>query len=257
MSQIELDNVYKAYYTSRRKNDARIVLDDVSLSIDDGEFVALIGPSGCGKTTILNLIAGFEGPTKGIVRFNGKEISSPSPERGVVFQEYSLLPWLSVRGNIELALECGKVPESERKAIVDDALEAVGMSQFDDYRPNTLSGGMKQRVAIARVLAMDSDILLMDEPFSALDEQSRRKLDNDLVELWKAKKKTVLFVTHNIDEAIQVSTRIVLLSSSPGKVVGEWNLTGMMKSPSSQEYARIKGEIMDKMQVCSCTGKCR
>ena len=131
------------------------------------------------------------------------------------------------------------------------------MSQFDDYRPNTLSGGMKQRVAIARVLAMDSDILLMDEPFSALDEQSRRKLDNDLVELWKAKKKTVLFVTHNIDEAIQVSTRIVLLSSSPGKVVGEWNLTGMMKSPSSQEYARIIGEIMDKMQVCCCTGKCR
>ena len=183
MSQIRLSEVFKAYYTTRRMDDARVVLDKVNLNIEEGEFVSIIGPSGCGKTTILNMIAGFEGPTLGKVLFKDNEIESPSPERGVVFQEFSLLPWMSVRSNIELALECKKVPEKDRKEIALKALEAVGLENFADYRPNLLSGGMKQRVAIARLLAMDSEVFLMDEPFSALDEQTRTKLDKDIVKI--------------------------------------------------------------------------
>ena len=252
MSKLSLEGVYKAYYTNRRMTEARVVLDDININIEKDEFVSIIGPSGCGKTTILNLLAGFEKPTKGIVRYDGEEIKGPSHERGVVFQEYSLFPWMSVCGNIELALECNNVPEKERRRIAMDSLEKVGMKCSADSRPNTLSGGMKQRVAIARLLAMDSDVFLMDEPFSALDEQTRHKLDEDIVELWKEKKKTVVFVTHSVEEAIMVSTRIIMLSNSPGKIVGEWDLSDRSKDMSRPENIRLKNEIMDRMPLCSC-----
>ncbi|MBE6517406.1 MAG: ABC transporter ATP-binding protein [Thermoplasmata archaeon] len=254
MSQIRLSEVSKAYYTTRRMDDARVVLDRVNLNIEEGEFITIIGPSGCGKTTILNMIAGFEGPTLGKVLFKDNEIEGPSPERGVVFQEFSLLPWMSVRSNIELALECKKVPEKDRKEIALKALKAVGLENFADYRPNLLSGGMKQRVAIARLLAMDSEVFLMDEPFSALDEQTRTKLDKDIVKIWKERKKTVVFVTHSIDEAIQLSTRIVLLSSSPGKVIKEWRLDeNLYRDPMSYDMIKLKKEILALMPTCSCS----
>ena len=257
MTQLSLDHVYKAYYSNRRMDDARVVLEDVSIDIEEGEFVSLIGPSGCGKTTVLNLLAGFERPTKGRAIFNGKDIKGPSPERGVVFQEYSLFPWMSTIGNIMLALECKKIPEKEREAIAMDALDRVNMGDYRDYRPNTLSGGMKQRAAIARLLAMDSDVFLMDEPFSALDEQTRRKLDEDLVELWKKEKKTVVFVTHSIDEAIMVSSRIIMFSDTPGKIIGEWRLDDKrMRSLSNPANSRLKKEILDVMHKCSCENKC-
>ena len=253
MSQLSIEGVYKAYYTNRRMTEARVVLDDVNINIEEGEFVSIIGPSGCGKTTILNLLAGFERPTKGSVKYNGEEITGPSPERGVVFQEFSLFPWMSVCGNIELALECNNVPEKERRGIALESLKKVGMGCSADSRPNTLSGGMKQRAAIARLLAMDSDVFLMDEPFSALDEQTRRKLDEDIVELWKEKKKTVVFVTHSVEEAITVSTRIIMLSNSPGRIIGEWDLSKRAsKDLSLPENARLKNEIMDRMPLCSC-----
>jgi len=172
----------------------------------------------------------------------------------VVFQEFSLLPWMSVRSNIELALECKKVPEKDRKEIALKALKAVGLENFADYRPNLLSGGMKQRVAIARLLAMDSEVFLMDEPFSALDEQTRTKLDKDIVKIWKERKKTVVFVTHSIDEAIQLSTRIVLLSSSPGKVIKEWRLDeNLYRDPMSYDMIKLKKEILALMPTCSCS----
>jgi len=253
MSQLSLNGVYKAYYSDRRMTEARVVLDDININIEEGEFVSIIGPSGCGKTTVLNLLAGFEKPTKGTVLYNGKEITGPSPERGVVFQEYSLFPWMSVQKNIELALECNNVPEKERSDLALDALKKVGMGCSADSRPNTLSGGMKQRVAIARLLAMDSDVFLMDEPFSALDEQTRHKLDEDIVNLWKEKKKTVVFVTHSVEEAIMVSTRIIMLSNSPGRIIGEWDLSKRSsKDPSLPENARLKKEIMDRMPLCNC-----
>jgi len=253
MNQLHLDRVYKAYYTSRKMDEARVVLEDVSLEIEEGEFVCLIGPSGCGKTTVLNLLAGFEKPTKGAACFKGETIRGPSRERGVVFQEYSLFPWMSTIDNIKLALECKKVPEKEREAIAMDALKTVGLQDYYDYRPNTLSGGMKQRAAIARLLAMDSDVFLMDEPFSALDEQTRRKLDEDLVELWKNQKKTIVFVTHSIDEAILVSSRIILFSKTPGKIIGEWKLDeGRDRSPLLPENVQLKNEIITQMPKCDC-----
>ncbi len=253
MAQISLKNVYKAYYTDRSMSEARIVLNNVDLNIEEGEFVSLIGPSGCGKTTVLNLIAGFENSTKGEVTFDGNKITGPSPERGVVFQEYSLFPWMSVIKNIELALECKNVPEKERKGIAEEALKSVGMSRFADSRPNTLSGGMKQRVAIARLLAMDSKVFLMDEPFSALDEQTRRKLDEDIVQLWKEKKKTVVFVTHSVEEAIAVSTRIIMFSDAPGKIIGEWDLSDRRsKDITLPENSRLKKEIVDSLPLCKC-----
>lgn len=256
MSQIELKNVTKAYYADRKKSLARVVLDDISLKIEEGEFVALVGPSGCGKTTVLNLIAGFEAPTLGTVEVNGSEVKSPSPERGVIFQEYSLLPWMDVKSNIELALECQNVPAKDRADKISKALGIVRMSEFADSRPNILSGGMKQRVAIARLIAMDSKLFLMDEPFSALDEQTRKKLDEDIVEIWKNSGKTAVMVTHSIEEALIVSTRIIMFSDSPGKIIGEWHLPkGMDRNPYSEEFVNLKKEIMEWLPACPCTRK--
>ncbi|MBQ6547814.1 MAG: ABC transporter ATP-binding protein [Candidatus Methanomethylophilaceae archaeon] len=253
MAQISLKNVYKAYYSNRQMSEARMVLNNIDLNIEEGEFVSLLGPSGCGKTTVLNLIAGFEKPTKGEVTFKGQPIKGPSPERGVVFQEFSLFPWMTVRSNIELALECKNIPEKERRGIAEEALNNVRMSQFYDYRPNTLSGGMKQRVAIARLLAMDSEVFLMDEPFSALDEQTRRALDEDLVKLWQEKRKTVVFVTHSVEEAILVSTRIIMFSDSPGEIIGEWDLRNRTsRDITLKENAELKKEIIDTLPLCSC-----
>ncbi len=241
---IELRNISKAYYTKRNKSKARIVLDDVSMEIEDNEFVCLIGPSGCGKTTALNIIAGFEKPTLGTAYCNGEPIESPSPKRGVVFQEYSLFPWMSAKNNVMLALECLNIPEKEREPIAMKALKEVNMAEYADMRPNTLSGGMKQRVAIARILAMDPDIMLMDEPFSALDENTRSRLDRDIVTLWSQKKKTVVFVTHIIDEALTIATRIILLSDSPGRIVNEWRLEPSFdRDLHSPEFIQLKQEI--------------
>lgn len=241
---IELKDVTKAYFVKRNKTKARIVLDDVSMKINDNEFVCLIGPSGCGKTTVLNLIAGFERPTLGNIYCNGKEVTGPSPERGVVFQEYSLLPWLSAKSNVKLALEAQGIPEKEQDEMAMEFLRIVRMDKFADMRPNTLSGGMKQRVAIARMLALDPDIMLMDEPFSALDADTRLMLDREIVELWQQKHRTVVFVTHIIEEAIQIASRIVLFSDSPGKIVREWNIDIQHpRDPESPEMIQLKKEI--------------
>lgn len=241
---IELKDVTKAYFVKRNKTKARIVLDDVSMRIDDNEFVCLIGPSGCGKTTVLNLIAGFERTTLGNIYCNGKEVTGPSPERGVVFQEYSLLPWLSAKSNVKLALEAQGIPEKEQDEMAMEFLRIVRMDKFADMRPNTLSGGMKQRVAIARMLALDPDIMLMDEPFSALDADTRLMLDREIVELWQQKHRTVVFVTHIIEEAIQIASRIVLFSDSPGKIVREWNIDIQHpRDPESPEMIQLKKEI--------------
>lgn len=247
MALIELSSVTKAFFADRACSQATIALDQVDLTVEEGEFVSLLGPSGCGKTVTLGLIAGFDRPTAGEVLFRGKPVEGPDPERGVVFQEYSLFPWLTVRGNIAYALHGRGLSRAQRLEAADDALARVGMADFADRRPNLLSGGMKQRVAIARLLAMDSSVMLMDEPFSALDEQNRTRLDDSLRQLWRREGKTVVFVTHSIAEAIAVSSRIVLFSAGPGRVAGQWQLPDSMPRDLDAPEARA---LRDQIRAC-------
>ncbi len=233
-------------FTNPRTGKGLVALNDVTLEVERGEFLCLIGPSGCGKSTTLNLLAGFEFPTVGEAAFKEAPIKAPSPERGVVFQEPSLFPWMTVLQNVTFSLR-----GTEDRAM--RYLEMVGLSDFAQARPNELSGGMKQRVAIARALAMDPDILLMDEPFGSLDEQTRRKLDNEVLDLWKKEGKTVVFVTHSIDEALILGTRVVLMSASPGRINKEWKIDAPWpRDPSSPRMVKLKEEMIRGLQVCSC-----
>ena len=252
MSVIELEHVWKTY-KNQKNTEARVVLKDVSFSIEKNEFVSILGPSGCGKTTILNMVAGFEGPLMGTVKHNGKRITGPGLDRGVMFQEFSLLPWSNVQKNVEFLIPQKGTTAKQRKEIADHYIDMVGLSEHRDKLPNMLSGGMKQRVAIARTLAMGSDTLLMDEPFSSLDRHTRMHLDQELLGIWEKEKKTIMFITHDIDEALLLSTRIIMLSSSPGTVVNEWDMTGIDKSDlMSDEIIRIKKEVLRSLD--STTG---
>ncbi len=240
-----MKNVSKAY-PNRKGDEARVVLRDINLTIEENEFICIVGPSGGGKTTLLNLMAGFEKPNAGHLYYRGEEITGTSRSRGVVFQEFSLMPWMNVLKNVMFSVD-DYLKTSEQKAVAEKYIEMVGLSEFKDQRPSNLSGGMKQRVAIARTLAMEPDVMLMDEPFSALDEQTRKKLDHDILDLWKNNKRTVVFITHNIDEAMFLATRIIMISSSPGKIVGEWNLEGSDRDLQSAEMRVLREEISQKL----------
>ncbi len=245
-------HVSKAFFDPRT-GKGLVALNDVSLDIEEGEFLCLIGSSGCGKTTALDLLAGFEAPTSGEIFFKDERVKGPSPERGVVFQESSLYPWMNVVQNVAFSLRGVEGRREKREAKAMDYVQLVGLSDFSRARPNELSGGMKQRVAIARTLAMDPDLLLMDEPFGSLDEQTRRKLDNEVLSLWKKEAKTVVFVTHSIDEALILGTRVVLMSASPGRICKEWRIRASWpRDPSSLEMVRLKEEMIRGLQVCSC-----
>lgn len=246
-----LQNVSKVF-TNPRTGKGLVALNDVTLNVEDGEFLCLIGPSGCGKSTTLNLLAGFEHPTAGMASFMDEPIKRPSPERGVVFQEPSLFPWMTVLQNVTFSLR-GSDGKNDQENLALKYLELVGLTDFAQARPNELSGGMKQRVAIARTLAMDPDLLLMDEPFGSLDEQTRRKLDNEVLDLWKKEGKTVVFVTHSIDEALILGTRVVLMSASPGRISREWRIgQPWPRDPSSPVMVKLKEEMIRGMQMCSC-----
>ena len=195
-----------------------VALKDISLDIKDGEFVCLLGPSGCGKSTLLNAVAGFSLPTTGSIALDGKTIKAPGPDRGMVFQEYALFPWMSIAENIAFGLEIKGMEKAERATIVNRLLETLNLVEFKDRYPKDLSGGMRQRVAIARVLALDSPVLLMDEPFGALDALTRRSLQDELLKIWAQLKKTVIFVTHSIEESIYLADRIVVLTYRPGTI---------------------------------------
>lgn len=246
-----LDNVSKVF-ANPRTGKGLVALNGVTINIEQGDFLCLIGPSGCGKSTTLNLLAGFEHPTEGQVTFKGAPIAGPSPERGVVFQEFSLYPWMDVLQNVAFSVRNGRT-KTEREELARKHLEMVGLLDFAHAMPNELSGGMKQRVAIARTLAMDPDLLLMDEPFGSLDEQTRRKLDNEVLRLWEGQGKTVVFVTHSIEEALMLGTRVVLMSASPGRVNREWKIDmPWPRDPLSPEMTAIKKDVVKSLQVCSC-----
>jgi len=193
-------------------------LKGVDLSIPRGKMTTLLGPSGCGKTTLLKIIAGLLEPNEGEVRIKGVPVSGPGPERAFVFQDFALMPWANVIRNVAFGLELKRVPKKERYDIARKYIEKVGLTGFEKSFPHELSGGMRQRVGLARALTVDAEVLLMDEPFSAVDEQTRRQFQEDLLYLLTIEKKTVIFVTHSIEEAVYVSDRIVLLSPRPGRV---------------------------------------
>ena len=205
-------------FTDIARQEEVVALDGVDLEIGDDEFLTVLGPSGCGKTTLLNIVAGFEEATGGEVRVDGEAIRKPGPDRGVVFQEYALFPWLTVEQNIEFGLRERGVPKARRRARVRQQIASVGLSGFGGRYPQELSGGMRQRVALARVLVNDPKILLMDEPFAALDAQTRSIMQQELLRVWSAERRTAIFITHNIEEAILLGDRVVVMTARPGRI---------------------------------------
>ncbi|MGW5017278.1 ABC transporter ATP-binding protein [Streptomyces cacaoi] len=222
MPRIRLDRVGKSYpgrpSGRRGARTPTVALQDVELDVGAGEFTVVVGPSGCGKSTLLDLLGGLERPSSGRVLLDGEPVTGPGPERSTVFQQYALLPWRTARANVEFGLEAAGVPRRERAARAREFLQLVGLRAFEDRYPHELSGGMRQRVAIARSLACDPEVLLMDEPFAALDAQTRETLQDELLGIWQRTGKTVVFITHSIDEAVLLGQRVAVLTSRPGRV---------------------------------------
>jgi NitT/TauT family transport system ATP-binding protein len=206
-------------HTFDRRQGPLHVLDDVSLDVAPGEFVVLLGPSGCGKSTLLNIVGGLERSAAGAVEMDGKRVTGPGPDRSMVFQQYALFPWLTVQGNVEFGLKIKGLRKAEREPIVEEVLSLVDLLQFRHSWPKELSGGMKQRAAIARAYALDPDVLLMDEPFGAVDALTRLQLQEDLAATWLDRRRTVLFVTHDVDEAIWLGSRVIVFTSRPGRIL--------------------------------------
>lgn len=214
---IEFDRVHKVF-------GDRHVLGEINLTVAEHCFVSIVGASGCGKTTLMNLVAGFERPSRGTVRACGEVVSCPDPRRTVVFQDHALFPWLTVAENIDYGLKRKGVASGERKEVVAHYIDLIELTGFENMLPHKLSGGMRQRVAIARALAPGPDILLMDEPFGALDALTRARMQTELVNIWQRDRKTVIFITHSIEEAVGMSDRVLVMSSRPGRVVDDIQL---------------------------------
>jgi NitT/TauT family transport system ATP-binding protein len=213
--RVRVDGVDKRYAGSQGPVQA---LEDISFDVDEGEFVCLVGPSGCGKTTLFRIIAGLEPPTAGSVYLDGDRVDGPGPDLGLVFQEYHLFPWRTVAGNVGFGLEQQAVASAERERRVQELIDLVGLDGFADTYPRDLSGGMKQRVALARALAVDPDLLLMDEPFGAVDAQTKKMLQDELLDIWRETGKTILFVTHDVEEAVKLADRVVVMAKEPGRI---------------------------------------
>ncbi|MFQ6050237.1 MAG: ABC transporter ATP-binding protein [Candidatus Hydrothermarchaeota archaeon] len=245
IGSIRLENISKVFVDE--DGEEVLALKNVSFEVNDGEFVCIVGPSGCGKTTLLRIAAGLEKPTAGKVYLDGKEVKGPGSERGMVFQEYALFPWRTVKKNIEFGLELKNVPKKEREEIIKRYVDLVGLNGFESSYPHELSGGMKQRVALARVLANDPDVLLMDEPFGALDAQTRNVMQEELLRVWQKARKTVLFVTHSVDEAVYLGDKVVVLTARPGEVKGifEINVPRPRNRTACEPIVLTRAKILD------------
>lgn len=243
------------------KGDSSVqALQDVSLTVQPGEFVSLVGPSGCGKSSLLGVLAGFTKPTHGRAALNGVTIKKPGSERGVVFQQYSLLPWLSVRKNVEFGLKMKHVPRAEREQRARKLLELAGLAAFENHYPDQLSGGMKQRIGIVRALATNPEVLLMDEPFGALDTQTRSVMQEILTDMWQQFRTSVFFITHDIEESVFLSDRIYVMTARPGRIKAEIKVplprprtAEMTRSPEFTELVHqlkglIRGESLAAMK---------
>ena len=246
---IEVKNINKSFIS--KKNDQLSVLKDINLNIDDGELVCLLGPSGCGKTTLLRLIAGLDQPTSGEIIANGEKVVEPSGDRAVIFQQYSLFPWLTVLQNVTFGLEMtNKGSKEENIETAERYLTRVGLIDFKDSYPHELSGGMKQRVAIIRSLLNHSPILLMDEPFSALDMQNRHKLQGQLIGVWKRFENTIVFVTHDVDEAVFLADKIVIMDKNPGRIANIIDVDiERPRKRDSKEFIALQETIVEDLDM--------
>ncbi|WP_414858761.1 ABC transporter ATP-binding protein [Paenibacillus sp. Soil724D2] len=245
VSKITATDVTKVYST---KKSQFVALDRVSFHIDAHEFVSFVGPSGCGKSSLLRILAGLESMTTGSLSISGHEIDGPGADRGMVFQSYTLFPWLSVRENIEFGLTLKGVPLFEKRAISDHFMELVGLQKFARSLPKELSGGMKQRVAIARALANNPEVLLMDEPFGALDPQTKNSMQELLLRIWEKEKTTVVFITHDIEEAIFLSQRVYVMQAHPGRIRQEivipQGLRETLECKDTESFIKLKKQII-------------
>lgn len=245
--KVDLKNVTKSF--TKGKDDTLHVLEDIDFSIEAGEFVSLLGPSGCGKSTILKLIAGLSHPSSGELKVNDTSITGPGTDRVVVFQEGGLFPWMTVLENVTYGLKIKKMSKSEAEEKAMDGLRMVHLGNFTGAYPHELSGGMKQRVAIARALVMDPDVLLMDEPFAALDEQTRLVLHQELQDIWQKTGKTILFITHNIREALTLSDRVLLMSTRPGTIKKSFTVQASRpRNPSDSVIVDMEKRVMAELE---------
>ncbi|MCD2138297.1 ABC transporter ATP-binding protein [Salinicoccus halitifaciens] len=246
--KVELKDVHKEF----KKGDGQKlhVLDDINFNIEEGEFVSLLGPSGCGKSTILKLIAGLDKATSGDVRVNGEQVTKPGTDRIVVFQEGGLFPWMTVKQNVTYGLNLKKMSKAEVEEKAVEGLQMVHLGNFADAYPHELSGGMKQRVAIARALVMDPEVLLMDEPFAALDEQTRLVLHKELQNIWRKTGNTILFITHNIREALTLSDRVLLMSTRPGKIKESFTVRAARpRDPADSVIVDLEKRVMTELEI--------
>jgi NitT/TauT family transport system ATP-binding protein len=222
---VEIQGVSKIFQKTVKNNSTELkALSNVNLSIRENEFVSIIGPSGCGKTTLLKIIDGLIPCDSGKISINGKQVTAPGPDRAVVFQTFALLPWRTVLANVEFSLELRQIPKEQRTNTARDYLKRVGLGDFENHYPHELSGGMQQRAGLARALAVNPMILLMDEPFGSVDAQTRQLLQEELLDLWQRERKTVIFITHSMDEAVYLSDRVVVMTPRPGNVAEVLNV---------------------------------
>jgi len=242
--KLHIHHISKIYHSD---GNEVLAIDEIDLKIKNQEFATLLGPSGCGKSTLLRVVAGLTKPTRGVVRLDGNLISGPGQDRGMVFQSYTLFPWLNVQENIRFGLEISGMPKAEQEQIAQEFIEKVGLKGFERTYPKGLSGGMKQRVAIARALANNPAILLLDEPFGALDAQTRALMQELLTQVWEELHKTILFVTHDVEEAIFLSDRVFVMTARPGKIKAEIDIP--LERPRSYELKSTEAFLNLKKQA--------
>ena len=263
-SRIDLSGVGQVFHVRNDETKALekfVALADVDLTVEPGEFLTIVGPSGCGKSTVLDLISGLSVPATGSVTIDGTEVREPGLDRGVVFQQYTLLPWRTALGNVELALEAAGVTREQRRRTAAEFLDLVGLSDFAHRYPHELSGGMKQRVAIARSLSYEPEVLLMDEPFGALDAQTRESLQEELLGIWERTGTTVVFITHDIDEAVFLGQRVAVMSARPGRirevVTVDLDRTSAtdLDVRSTAEFARYRHEVWTLLRQANKTAE--
>ena len=252
MSKLVVENVSRIFAGVRGGRPTR-ALEPTNLTVADNDFVTILGPSGCGKSTLLRMVAGLDTPTTGRILLDGNAITGPGADRGMVFQSYTLFPWLTVAENIAFGLRERGVPARERKTIAGEWLEKVGLTSFANHFPKQLSGGMQQRTAIARALANDPKILLLDEPFGALDNQTRALMQELLLGIWERERKTVIFVTHDIEEAVFLASRVVVMSARPGRIKADVSVDlghpRRYTIKTSPEFSALKAQLTEEIRV--------